>query len=431
MDTGKKILIVTGSNYTPQVYQAFYDTKALGHTLYLLSDGSFEPETGVFEKHFTYDLRKTNEVLEYMKKQLEHFDAVTIKTSEWLTPLTALLAKEYGCIGNDPKIAFYCRSKYHMRKKLQEHSIPGPKFRLCKNFEELQKAIEEIGIPCVAKPVGGNASYGTFMIRSREDWRELQKNFETSIEYLKKKAIRDDVFAFDKEEMDLIGIDDHVDMVTDYLVEEYMEGPEISIDAVTQNGITTMMGIADQVRMAPPYFVQIEEKMPYVCDKKTYETIKTLVEETITAMGIKNSSTHTEIIFTNEGPKIVEIACRIGGDNIHDFVYQITGFNLMFESIMIALGEQRNYKIENRCHMAMQYLLPWKSGKITKLYVPDSVKNDPDVTEIEITEKEGNYVSTPPENFDFIGYISVKAPTPEKADTKLKDTVSKIGIGIG
>lgn len=427
----KSVLIVTGSDYSPRVYEGFLEAKKLGIHLFLLSDGSFEPQPGIFEKHFTYDLRKTKEVLEYMQSQPVKFDGVTIKTSEWLTPLTALLAKQYGCIGNDPIVAFNCRSKYHMRKQLQKGGVPIPKFQLCRNYEELLNAVKEIGIPCVAKPVGGNASYGTFLIQTKKDLVDLKKKYELSIEYLKKKAIDEDVFAFSQEEMNLMGISDHVDMVTDYLVEEFMEGPEISVDALTQNGKTTIMGIADQIRMKPPYFIQLAEKIPYVCDDTRLQAIKDIVKATHKAMNIENSSSHTEIIFTSTGPKIVEIGCRIGGDNIHDAVLEVTGYNLMFESIMIALEIKREYqKIPQKCHTAMTYILPKSKGKITSIPILEDIKINPNVVEIYNFFKVGDVVAPPPESFDFLGYITVKGSSPEKAWNLLQKTLLSVSFTI-
>lgn len=423
-------MIVTGSDYTPQVYEAFWKTKKMGHNLYLLSDGCFAPPDGLFEKHFIYDLRKTQEVLEYVKNQPVNFDAVAIKTSEWLTPLVALLAKHYGCPGNTPQTAFLCRSKYHMRKKFQEAGIPSPRFALCRNFNDLKEAIHTIGAPCVAKPVGGNASFGTFMINNEGDIKDLEKKYDSSIEYLKKKAIDQDIFSFSRGEFELFGIDEFVDMTTDYLVEEFMEGKEISIDALTQNRKTTVMGIADQIRMKPPYFVQLEEKMPYVCSVKQKKEIEDLVKRTIASVGITDSPSHTEIIFTSEGPKIVEIGCRIGGDNIHDAVYRTTGYNLMFEAIMIAMGMKREYEVKTLCHTAMKYILPEKKGIIDNVLVPDEIYSDLFVTEIEIDVKKGDAVAPPPESFDFLGYIQTKGNTPKEAKANLESTLSQIFISI-
>ncbi|MFH0837652.1 MAG: ATP-grasp domain-containing protein, partial [Patescibacteria group bacterium] len=428
--SSKNILVVTGSDYTDQVYQAFVDTRALGHRLYLLSDGSFEPKPGIFEKHFTYDLRKTKEALEYMKRQDIRFDAVTIKTSEWLTPLTALLTKQYGCIGNSPVVAFNCRSKYHMRQILKEAGIPIPKFRLCRNYEELKGAIGEIGIPCVAKPVGGNASYGTFMIRHEEDLGVLRENYDQSVAYLKKLAVAHDVFAFSTEEMDLIGIHDHVDMVTDYLVEEYMEGPEISVDAIVQNGHVTIFGVEDQIRMQPPYVLQIAARLPYVCDSKRKTEIYDLICQTVKAMGIENSATHTEIIFTKEGPKIVEIGCRIGGDDLHDTILEVTGYSLMYESIMTALGIERGYQITTKCYTMMQFMLPDKQGVVQGIAVDESLKQDPNVYNFSLSAKVGDLVGPPPINFDYMGFVGVKGKTPAEAQANLESALSRITINI-
>ena len=426
----KKILIVTGSDYTDRVYEAFLQSKTLGHELYLLSDGSFVPRAGIFEQHFTYDLRKTKEVLNFMQEQKLKFDAVTIKTSEWLTPLVALLAKQFGCLGNTPLTAFNCRSKYHMRQVLEKAQVPIPKFQLCKNYQDLKQAIDKIGIPCVAKPVGGNASYGTFIIRRPENLENLEQLYQESIKYLQQKAITEDVFAFSNEEMQMIGIKEPVDMVTDYLVEEYMAGPEVSIDALVQDGEVTIFGIEDQIRMAPPYVLQLAARLPYVCNEERQAEIYELVCHTIQAMGIKNSATHTEIIFTPQGAKIVEIGCRIGGDDLHDTIYQVTGYNLMFESIMIALGIRRTYKVSPKCHTMMQFIFPSKAGEIAEITIPQKVLHDPDIYEVSILAKVGELVGCPPQDFDYLGYIAAKGSTPAAAQAKIEEALQKIKISI-
>ena len=426
----KKILIVTGSDYSPCVYDGLLEAKGMGHQLYLLSDGTFIPRPGVFEAHFQFDLRNTLEALEYMKSQPVHFDAVTIKTSEWLTPLVALLAKQYGCKGNDPLVAFTCRSKFHMRQKLAKGKVPVPKFTLCRNYDELLQATKEIGLPCVAKPVGGNASYGTFLVRDKTDLDSLRSKYESAIAYLRKKAISEDVFAFRDEEMKLMGVSENVDMVSDYLVEEYMEGPEISVDALVQDGKATILCIEDQIRMQPPYMLQTAARIPYQCPRSRKTEIYELVCHTIAAMGITDSATHTEIIFTSTGPKIVEIGCRIGGDNIHDAVFHITGYNLMFESIMIALGEPREYKPNVRCHTFTQYVLPEREGCIRSITIPAELFKSPDIIEIEFPVEIGAQVALPPKSFDFLGYISAKGKTQEEAEKTAQEALNNIAIAI-
>jgi len=426
----KNILIVTGSDYTPQVYDAFIRTKERGNTLFLLSDGSFEPRAGIFEQHYTYDLRYTDDVLKYMRKQPVHFDAVAIKTSEWLTPLVALLAKEYGCLGNDPLTAFCCRSKYHMRQRLEAGGIPIPRYQLCKSFTELKQAITDIGLPCVAKPVGGNASYGTFLIRSETDLDALEHQYTASIAHLEQKAVSDDIFAFSDEELDLLGVEERIDMVHDYLIEEFMEGPEISVDALVQKGMITIVGMEEVGLPSPPYFTIGRCFMPFLCDEDTMRSIEKITEETIKAMKITDSPIHMELILTDTGPKVVEIACRIGGDNLHDSIFQTTGYNMMEEAIMISLGEPRNYKIKTLCHTAMEFVRPTCDGVITSIDIPSPLRENPNITELEFGSKVGDHVAPPPKSFDSMGYINARGNTREEAQAHLDKALADITITI-
>jgi len=317
-----------------------------------------------------------------------------------------------------------------MREKLNEGGVPIPKYKLCRNYDELIEAAKDIGTPCVAKPVGGNASYGTFMIQNNEDVDELEEKYNASIEYLKMKAVDEDMFSFSKEEMDIIGVLNHVDMVTDYIVEEYMEGPEISVDALVQNGKVTIMGIEDQIRMEPPYFLQLAARLPYVCTDEEMAVIQDLIERTVNAMDIKNSATHTEIIFTPEGPKIVEIGCRIGGDDLHDTILHVTGYNLMFESVMIALGMERDYIVETKYHTMMKFLMPHKKGVIEEVFIPEDVKSDPDIFSIDLLMDKGEDVDTPPKSFNYIGYVGAKGATPKDAENKINEAFKKIRVKI-
>ena len=425
---GKRILIVTGSDYTPQVYEAFVQLKREGYSLFLLSDGLFSPREGIFEKTYAYDLRRTVEVLAYLEREKLLVDAVAVKSSEWLTPLVALIAERWGLVGNTPRTAFLCRSKYHMRKRMADAGIASPQFQIARNFTEIESAARSIGFPCVAKPIGGNASYGTFLIESEASLPGKREVYENSLRYLQKLAVADDMFAFSHDELRLFGESEYFDLVNDYLIEEFIPGPEISIDSIVQRGRTSPFGIAEQVRMKPPYFVQEAEFMPFVGGDSLEREILDLNRRTIEAFGITDSPVHLEIILSPDGPRVVELACRIGGDNIHDAVFQTTGWNLMHEAVMTALGIEREYTISRHAHTAMQYLLPTRRGILDEIRVPEEVTSNPLVTEIEITAKPGAAIVPPPESFEFLGYIQTRGRTREEAAAILSHVLGEISI---
>ncbi|MCF7917536.1 ATP-grasp domain-containing protein [Candidatus Gracilibacteria bacterium] len=426
------VLFVTGIPETNQVYEGLERIKKMGYKVYLLSEVHFDPLPNVFENQFLFDIANTTGTLDFLKSQPIHFNAIITKSRELAPPLISLLAKHYRCIGENPRVVFSCRSKYHMRKKMREAGLPIPNFELCQNYEELNNAVSKIGIPCVLKPVGGHSSFGAFLIQNETDRKNLKEKYENAIRYL--TALSDvkfrEAISFTKEELSLMDVTDSLNLITDYLVEEYMEGPEISVDSLTQDGQSTIMGIADQVRMKPPFFIQIAEKMPLVCENSLEQKIRDLAHKTIKAMGIQNSPSHIEMILTKDGPKIVEIACRMGSDNIHDFIYQTTGYNMIYETMMIALGVPRNYELGiPKCHMAMEYLLPEKKGKITGIIVSEEGKMNQNITEMYF-EKIGTAVAPPPENFDFLGYISTKGHTPHEAQKNLQKALEQVKIII-
>jgi biotin carboxylase len=132
-------------------------------------------------------------------------------------------------------------------------------------------------------------------------------------------------------------------------------------------------------------------------------------------MGIRDSATHTEIMFTSQGPKIVEIGCRVGGDDLHDTLWRVTGVNMMYEVIQVALGVPRRYRIGTKTHTAMRFFLPEKGGIVTAITIAPGLKEAHFLGDLEIHIQPGHRVAPPPESFEYMGYVSVHGNTSEEA----------------
>lgn len=424
----KNILFMSGAGESPIVYRFLWQLKRQGCRLYLISDIDTGPPVGLFENDFRVDLTKILPTFDFVVNLGIHFDAVITRNMDPITPLIAMLTKHFGGIGNDPRTAFHTRSKYHMRKIMRAAGIPGPRFALCKNFADLRKAVLEIGIPCVAKPVGWHSSFGTFMLKDIKELANLEENYYTSLEFMLGQPTAN--CRFIKEELDLIGVDDEVDMVTDYIVEEFLDGPEITVDAIVQDKKVNILGMEEQIIMEPPYFVRLGGMMPFECPASEMEVIVDLLGRVTEALGIENSPTHTELILTRDGPRLVEIACRSGSDNLHDSIYHLTGRSMVYETAMVALGVPRDYDVSTTGHIATEYLLPEKRGILSEILVPDGFKFDPDIVDLKINAEIGSLVAPPPKDFDYLGYISVKGNSREEARQKLRESISRIKMMI-
>lgn len=391
----------------------------------------------LYKECFVFDFTRIIDTFEFVKNLWINFDWVLSLSCEIVTPIVALIWNHFWCKWNSPHTSFLCRSKYHMRKILSENSVPQPKFKLCKNFNELKQAIIDIKVPCVAKPIWAHSSYWTFLIINEKDLELIEENYKKSIKYLDDMANNQDIEAkdlsiLDKNGLSLFWINDDINMITDYLVEEFMPWKEISVDSITKDWITTILWIADQVRMDPPFFVQLAEKMPLVCDNKLKEEIISVVNQTIKAVWIENSLSHIELMLTPNWVKVVEIACRMWWDNIPDFVFQTTWYNQILENAYLSLWISRNYDTSiPKSYMAMEYILPKKAWIIKEIKVPEELKNNRwIITQIDFIYKVWEKVAPPPEWFDYIWFVSAKGQTPEEADKNLKNALDKIEIII-
>lgn len=93
-----------------------------------------------------------------------------------------------------------------------------------------------------------------------------------------------------------------------------MIGPEVSVETLTVNGECNVIQITDKITTGAPHFVEMGHTQPSQLPENTKQKVAQLAKLANRAIGIINGPSHTEIIVTNEGPKIVELGARLGGD---------------------------------------------------------------------------------------------------------------------
>ena len=100
------------------------------------------------------------------------------------------------------------------------------------------------------------------------------------------------------------------------LLEEYLAGPEISIDAAVTGGEYLPFIIARKQLGAEPYFDEtghtVEATDPLFDDADLMQLLAKAHE----VLGWTDGVTHTEVKFTPDGPVIIEVNGRLGGDLI-------------------------------------------------------------------------------------------------------------------
>ena len=123
------------------------------------------------------------------------------------------------------------------------------------------------------------------------------------------------------------------------IVEEYMEGRELSLDAIVYRGEVTVCGIADRDIFFPPWFVEMGHTIPTELDGATAKEIARVFEAGIHAIGIDNGAAKGDIKLTPRGVMIGEIAARLSGGYMSGWTYPLSsGVEVTEAALNIAVG---------------------------------------------------------------------------------------------
>jgi len=326
-------------------------------------------------------------------------------------PLLARVCQQFRFTGNNLEAAENTRNKYKMRRRFEKTGIPSPRYYLLKSKEDLEKAIEKIGFPAVIKPAWGASSEFVVKVNNKEEARET---FQYILENATPKF--NPIFKYNNSL---------------FLYEEYVEGMEISLECFVQFGIPRVIGILEKRSMREPYFIECGDIFPARLDSKTYSQVVKAAESALIALGVKNSLAHVEMKLTKKGPMLMEVASRMGGDYIWDWVKAVYGVDLIDVGLKISAGDliQMELKEPKKC-LAAKYFIPEKSGIITKIWGANNIQTQEGLHGFYLSKTVGNPVFVPPEGFENIGWIVGEGYSYSEAEKNMQKAYDALEIEI-
>jgi len=120
------------------------------------------------------------------------------------------------------------------------------------------------------------------------------------------------------------------------LVEEHVEGPEVTVNAVSVDGELVPLTVTDRMTAAPPAFgVALAHVWPCVHD---VGAVVTAAKAAVEAVGIANGPSYTQLRIGPDGPVVIEVAARLGGGHDAELCEVATGVDLNTLAIDFALG---------------------------------------------------------------------------------------------
>lgn len=248
--------------------------------------------------------------------------------------LAAMVAARLDIAHIDAEAVARCRDKLATRRALDAASVPSARMRHCATLEDARAAARRIGYPVVLKPRALAGSVGVTLV-ARPD--ELAAAYEVA------SGSR------------LPGID----ALSGVLVEEYLDGPEISVDCVVLDGRIQTAVVAKKRLGLTPYFEEIGH---VVCSRPDASLPRERIAEVVVAahraLGVDRGVTHTELRLTETGPHVIEVNARLGGDLIPYLGLLATGVDTPRAAADVAVGRRPRLAATRRGAAAIRFFYP-------------------------------------------------------------------------
>jgi len=315
----------------------------------------------------------------------------------------ASVAKEMGLTGIDEGTALRATNKAEMRKVLKAYNVPVPRFFTASDESEYNEVVKQFSVPFIVKPVDSSGSRGIFEVADITDQNMVRKAYDYCKPYSK---------------------------TGDVIVEEYMSGPEVSVETLSIDGTCHVLQITDKLTTGAPHYVEMGHSQPTRHSKEIAKKISETAIAANKAIGIKNGPSHTEIIITGEGPKIVEIGARLGGDCITTHLVPLsTGVDMVECNIRIAMGEKPDISCKYNRGSAIRYLST-ENGVIKNIKGLDAAKKTDGVVQVSIVHNVGDRVDGIKSSGDRVGFVIAQGRNAAEAIKSAESALSTIKVEV-
>ena len=292
--------------------------------------------------------------------------------------------------------AIKATDKGEMIKAFEAAGVEHPWYYIVPSQPELETVIDKITYPCIMKPTDNAGSRGVVLCNSRE---ELEDEYEYSHHESRGGAV---------------------------IIEEYLQGPEFSIEVMVVDGEPHILQITDKLTTGAPHFVEMGHSQPTRQNVENQAKIKDLAIRACKAVGINVGPAHVEMILTKDGPKMVELGARMGGDCITTHLVPLsTGIDMVGCMIKLACGEKINIKPKFNKGSAIRYF-DAHDGVIKSIEGIEEAKKIPGVQEISVVHGVGEAVGKIGSSTDRIGFVIAQAETAEEAISYCNVAIKKV-----
>lgn len=278
------------------------------------------------------------------------------------------------------------RNKFFMRCVLKGQ-IAQPEFGLVGD-----KSPHEIPYPVIVKPIDSSGSRGVEYI--------------TDPVTFERRAAQGDVCLW----------------------EQYIDGPEFSVEAVTWDGKHQILGITEKITTGAPNFVEVGHFVPARITPEDARNITQAVGQCLDALGVNKGASHTEVKYVNSQTILIETHTRAGGDRIPLLTKLVSGYDQHELAVRSILGTGPLSAKEKVFNYAGVKYFRWPQGIVTDIEGIDECQNMPGVVEFELKITKGSHMPTWKHTHDRPGFVVAGGKSAQEVEARLTAAENMIKV---
>ncbi|WP_299807249.1 ATP-grasp domain-containing protein [uncultured Shewanella sp.] len=343
----------------------------------------------------TMDLVALKAFVDDYQERHRKIDAVCVMGSD-ISQYVAQLAEHIQVPHIPIEAAMVTTNKLKMKQCFEHHGIAIPWFCLLESAEHLADIAAKRGLPLIIKPLDRSGARGVFLLTQDSDLSAL---------YDKAKS---ESFA------------------GEVMVEEYLAGPQISTETIMYRGQAYTPGYVDRnyemLSRFAPNIIENGGWQPSLIQGEKRAKVEALIEQAALALGLTDGVIKGDIVYTDVGPKIIEVATRLsGGDFSESLVPLGLGINYVEAALKIALGEppelEKLTPIIDQA-VANRYFFP-KPGKVTSISGIETIQAEDFVKKLEIWYQVGDVVPETTSHASRFGVFIVTADNRQQLEQRV------------
>jgi len=322
--------------------------------------------------------------------------------------LTSRIRDRLGLVGIPYEVAKLARDKHLFRAFCTANKLPAPGHAMIDTHQAVADAVAGLHFPLVVKPVYGSSS--AYVVRV-DNLPELQE----TVDYIRRTISTE--------------VESSLSASTDIMAEEYIDGNEVDIDILLQNGKMKFWSMSDNDATREPFFVETGQCIPSRLAASQQAELVDLAEEILERLGVEDGCVHFEAKYSSRGPMPIEVNLRMGGDEVYYFVKTAWGVDLIENAARIMLGEYIRpiTKPERpKKYVSGKYFLPPHSGVLASLDLPENVESG----ELQFFKKVGDAVLAPPLGYEYMGWAYAVADTLGEAEERIDRIMTDVKMEV-